>query len=123
MVDCSPDHAGMALRVAGMSVLERILRTAARRDVTKALLRLGYAAPNKVVAQGGSAGGLLTGAVANIAPELYLAIISQVPFVDVTTTMLDASMPLTSNEWEEWGNPILPILGESMGVLHQKLYL
>jgi oligopeptidase B len=54
---------------------------------------------------GGSAGGLLMGAVANMAPDKYRAIVSQVPFVDVVTTMLDASIPLTTNEYDEWGNP------------------
>jgi oligopeptidase B len=54
---------------------------------------------------GGSAGGLLMGAVSNMAPEKYRAIVSQVPFVDVVTTMLDASIPLTTNEYDEWGNP------------------
>ena len=54
---------------------------------------------------GGSAGGLLMGAVVNMAPELYRGVVSQVPFVDVVTTMLDASIPLTTGEYEEWGNP------------------
>ena len=59
-----------------------------------------------IVAQGGSAGGMLMGAVANMAPDLFLGIIAEVPFVDVLTTMLDASLPLTPPEWPEWGNPI-----------------
>ena len=54
---------------------------------------------------GGSAGGLLMGAIANMAPEKYRVILSQVPFVDVVTTMLDPSIPLTTNEYDEWGNP------------------
>ena len=74
-------------------------------DVTRALVAQRYAAPDKVVAEGGSAGGLLMGAVANMAPKDYAAIIAQVPFVDVVTTMLDASIPLTTNEYDEWGNP------------------
>jgi len=74
-------------------------------DVTDFLVKEGYAAPDRVAAMGGSAGGLLMGAVANLAPEKYAAIVSQVPFVDVVTTMLDASIPLTTNEYDEWGNP------------------
>jgi len=74
-------------------------------DVTAALVRQGYAAPDRVAALGGSAGGLLMGAVANMAPDKYRVILSQVPFVDVVTTMLDPSIPLTTNEYDEWGNP------------------
>jgi oligopeptidase B len=58
-----------------------------------------------VAARGGSAGGLLMGAIANMAPQDYRVIIAQVPFVDVVTTMLDDSIPLTTNEYDEWGNP------------------
>jgi oligopeptidase B len=74
-------------------------------DVTDFLVKEGYAAPDRVAAYGGSAGGLLVGAVANMAPEKYNVILSQVPFVDVVTTMLDPSIPLTTNEYDEWGNP------------------
>lgn len=74
-------------------------------DVTRYLVANGYAAKDRVAVQGGSAGGLLVGAVANMAPQDYDVIISQVPFVDVVTTMLDASIPLTTNEYDEWGNP------------------
>jgi len=74
-------------------------------DVTDFLVKEGYAAKDRVAAQGGSAGGLLMGAVANMAPEKYRLLIAQVPFVDVVTTMLDASIPLTTNEYDEWGNP------------------
>ena len=74
-------------------------------DVTDFLVEQGYAAPDRVAAMGGSAGGLLVGAVANMAPEKYRVIVSLVPFVDVVTTMLDASIPLTTNEYDEWGNP------------------
>ncbi|MCI4568176.1 S9 family peptidase [Lysobacter sp. CFH 32150] len=74
-------------------------------DVTDFLVQEGYAAKGRVAAQGGSAGGLLMGAVANMAPDRYRVILSQVPFVDVVTTMLDASIPLTTNEYDEWGNP------------------
>lgn len=74
-------------------------------DVTDALVKAGYAAPDRVAAYGGSAGGLLMGAVANMAPEKYRVVLSQVPFVDVVTTMLDPSIPLTTNEYDEWGNP------------------
>ncbi len=66
----------------------------------------GYAAPGKIVAHGGSAGGLLMGAVANMRPDLFGGIIAEVPFVDVINTMLDDSLPLTPPEWQEWGNPI-----------------
>jgi oligopeptidase B len=74
-------------------------------DVTEALVKQGYAAPDRVAAMGGSAGGLLMGAIANMAPEKYRVIVSQVPFVDVVTTMLDPTIPLTTNEYDEWGNP------------------
>ncbi|HEY0164719.1 MAG TPA: S9 family peptidase, partial [Sphingomicrobium sp.] len=74
-------------------------------DVTRYLTAQGYAAKDRVAAMGGSAGGLLMGAVANIAPQDYRVIVNQVPFVDVVTTMLDASIPLTTNEYDEWGNP------------------
>ena len=74
-------------------------------DVTKGLIELGFGSPNRVYAGGGSAGGLLMGAIANMEPELYKGIISNVPFVDVVTTMFDSSIPLTTGEYEEWGNP------------------
>jgi oligopeptidase B len=74
-------------------------------DVTRDLVGKGYAASDRVAAMGGSAGGLLMGAVANMAPQDYRVIINQVPFVDVVTTMLDSSIPLTTNEYDEWGNP------------------
>lgn len=71
----------------------------------KHLVAEGYTEPSKMFAMGGSAGGLLMGAVANMAPELWRGIIAQVPFVDVVTTMLDESIPLTTGEYDEWGNP------------------
>ena len=74
-------------------------------DVTDYLVKNGYGARDKVFAMGLSAGGLLMGAVANMAPQDYRAIIAHVPFVDVVTTMLDESIPLTTNEFDEWGNP------------------
>ncbi|CCQ11023.1 Protease II [Pseudoalteromonas luteoviolacea B = ATCC 29581] len=74
-------------------------------DVTHALVKQGYAATDKVFASGGSAGGLLMGVIANQAPTLYRGIGAHVPFLDVLTTMLDESIPLTTNEYEEWGNP------------------
>jgi oligopeptidase B len=74
-------------------------------DVTHFLVKEGYAKADRVAAYGGSAGGLLMGAISNMAPQDYKLIISQVPFVDVVTTMLDESIPLTTNEFDEWGNP------------------
>lgn len=74
-------------------------------DCTQFLISEKYTNPKKLYAQGGSAGGLLVGAVANMAPELYNGIIAAVPFVDVVTTMLDDSIPLTTGEYDEWGNP------------------
>jgi oligopeptidase B len=70
------------------------------------LAREGFTSRGRIIAHGGSAGGMLMGAVANMAPDLFLGIIAEVPFVDVLTTMLDASLPLTPPEWPEWGNPI-----------------
>lgn len=77
-------------------------------DVTKALTEQGYGNKSKVFASGGSAGGLLMGAVVNQAPELYCGVGCHVPFLDVLTTMLDESIPLTTNEYDEWGNPNAP---------------
>ena len=74
-------------------------------DVTHALVERGYAAKDKVFAMGGSAGGLLMGAIANMGASDYRGIVAQVPFVDVVTTMLDESIPLTTNEYDEWGDP------------------
>jgi len=74
-------------------------------DCSKYLIDQKYTSPAHLYAQGGSAGGLLMGVVANIAPELYNGIVAQVAFVDVVTTMLDDSIPLTTGEYDEWGNP------------------
>jgi len=74
--------------------------------VARHLADEGYTASERIVAQGGSAGGLLMGAVMNMAPSAFGAIIAEVPFVDVLTTMLDDTLPLTPPEWPEWGNPI-----------------
>ncbi|MCU0646971.1 MAG: S9 family peptidase [Gemmatimonadaceae bacterium] len=74
-------------------------------DVGQYLVDNGYARRDALVANGGSAGGLLMGAVANLAPQLFRAIVADVPFVDVINTMRDASLPLTAQEWEQWGNP------------------
>ncbi|KLO63039.1 protease 2 [Dermacoccus sp. PE3] len=70
------------------------------------LVDTGWASPDRLAAEGGSAGGLLIGAVINEAPDLFCAVVTQVPFVDALTTTLDPSMPLTQGEWEEWGNPL-----------------
>jgi oligopeptidase B len=74
-------------------------------DVTRHLVAQGYTAADRVFAMGGSAGGLLMGAVANLSPGDYQGIVAQVPFVDVVTTMLDDGIPLTTNEYDEWGDP------------------
>ncbi|MBB4041439.1 oligopeptidase B [Microvirga flocculans] len=71
----------------------------------EALIQEGYTARGRIVAHGGSAGGMLMGAVANMAPDLFGGIIAEVPFVDVLNTMLDSELPLTPPEWPEWGNP------------------
>jgi oligopeptidase B len=76
---------------------------------TEYLVRQGIVARDKVVAHGGSAGGMLIGAVANARPDLYAGMIAEVPFVDVLNTMLDATLPLTPPEWPEWGNPITDV--------------
>ncbi|MFT4235104.1 MAG: S9 family peptidase [Microbacterium sp.] len=82
-------------------------------DVARFLIDGGYTSADRMVAEGGSAGGLLMGAVANLAPELFAGILADVPFVDALTTILDPSLPLTVIEWEEWGNPL-----ESAEVYH-----
>lgn len=74
-------------------------------DCGKYLVKAGYTTEKHLYAQGGSAGGLLMGAVINIAPTLWNGVIAQVPFVDVVNTMLDETIPLTTNEYDEWGNP------------------
>ncbi|KHD89270.1 MAG: protease 2 [Bdellovibrio sp. ArHS] len=74
-------------------------------DCTEALIKNKTASPKRIYAMGGSAGGLLMGAVMNLRPDLYQGIVAQVPFVDVITTMLDDSIPLTTGEYDEWGNP------------------
>jgi oligopeptidase B len=66
----------------------------------------GWSSPDRLIARGGSAGGLLMGAVANLAPDVFSGIVAQVPFVDAVTTMLDPTLPLTVPEWEEWGDPL-----------------
>ena len=74
-------------------------------DSAEYLVKNKYTSSDRLVIQGGSAGGLLMGAVTNMRPDLFKAVVAQVPFVDVLNTMLDASLPLTTSEYIEWGNP------------------
>ena len=74
-------------------------------DVAEFLAAEGYADPGRIFAMGGSAGGLLMGAVVNMRPDLWRGVVAAVPFVDVVTTMLDESIPLTTSEYDEWGDP------------------
>jgi oligopeptidase B len=74
-------------------------------DVAEYLTKSGYTKSDRLAANGGSAGGLLMAAVSNMRPDLFKVIVADVPFVDVINTMLDASLPLTAQEWEQWGNP------------------
>jgi len=74
-------------------------------DCAEYLIETGYTSPDKLFAIGGSAGGLLIGAIINMQPELYTGVIAAVPWVDVVTTMLDESIPLTTGEFDEWGDP------------------
>ena len=76
-------------------------------DVSEYLVNQGYTCPEYLCAMGGSAGGLLMGAILNMRPDLYRAVVARVPFVDVVTTMLDSTIPLTTSEYDEWGNPNL----------------
>jgi oligopeptidase B len=83
-------------------------------DVGDHLVRIGWTSPDRLFARGGSAGGLLMGAVFTMRPDLFRGIVAQVPFVDVVTTMLDPSIPLTTNEYDEWGNPDDPTFYDYM---------
>ena len=74
-------------------------------DCGKHLVSIGKVDECRLFAQGGSAGGMLMGGIINMAPKLFAGVIAAVPFVDVVTTMLDETIPLTTGEWEEWGNP------------------
>jgi oligopeptidase B len=83
-------------------------------DCAEFLVKKRYTSSDRLVAHGGSAGGLLMGAIANLRGDLFHAIVADVPFVDVINTMLDASIPLTAQEWEQWGNPAEPAAYEYM---------
>ena len=74
-------------------------------SATEYLVAQNYGARKRVFAEGGSAGGLLMGAILNMRPDLYRGVVAIVPFVDIVTTMLDETIPLTTNEFDEWGNP------------------
>jgi oligopeptidase B len=74
-------------------------------DVAEELVRQKYTSSDRLVVNGGSAGGLLMGAVTNMRPDLFRAVVADVPFVDVINTMMDASLPLTAQEWRQWGDP------------------
>ena len=78
-------------------------------SVARHLVRQGYTSPDRLAISGGSAGGLLMGAVVNLEPDLFGAVLADVPFVDVVNTMLDPSLPLTVIEYEEWGDPNDPV--------------
>ena len=88
-----------------VTAINLALQRALKKDKDILLMGLGVGDPKNIFALGGSAGGLLMGAVINYEPELYKGIISAVPFVDVLTTMSDESIPLTTFEYKEWGNP------------------
>lgn len=75
-------------------------------DCAKHMVQTGWAAPDKLVARGGSAGGLLMGAITNLAPQRFSGVLAEVPFVDTLNTILDPSLPLTVIEWDEWGDPL-----------------
>jgi oligopeptidase B len=74
-------------------------------DVAQYLVDNKYTSKDRLIANGGSAGGLLMGAVVNMRPDLFKAVVADVPFVDVINTMMDASIPLTAQEWQQWGDP------------------
>jgi oligopeptidase B len=83
-------------------------------DCAQYLIDKNYTSPQNLFALGGSAGGLLIGAVINMRPDMWRGVIAAVPFVDVVTTMLDTSIPLTTGEFDEWGNPVDPVYYEYM---------
>ena len=99
----APTRAGTGIRTASSRRSRTRSPTSSRR--ASICVAEGYAR-RKIVAHGGSAGGLLMGAIANMRPDLFAGIIAEVPFVDVINTMLDDTLPLTPPEWQEWGNPI-----------------
>jgi oligopeptidase B len=82
--------------------------------VTEHVVAQHWASPSRIAIRGGSAGGLLVGACMTMRPELFAAVVAEVPFVDVVTTMYDESLPLTITEWDEWGNPATEPLASYM---------